>query len=187
MSLDSFATEVAKYDRGVHFLFPGASPESLDRAEQVLSCEFPRTYRAFLARWNGGLLFAKEFGDLDIWSVKGGDEVADQQSPLDVVVDNQFLVREQGHPRNLLAIASHSDGNLICLDLGSDGRPIYWNRDKRTIELEWESLEDWLTHEMQQGKDLYDYHGDERDTPGTVHDINPDEIVPRNFHDPHGR
>jgi len=159
----TFVEELKKYDESVHRLYSPASDSSINAAESKLQIELPAEYRAFLSRWNGGLLFAKEFYDILIWSIDDELTSPPREYDCEVVRMNDTLNREHNHPRSLLAIASYSDGNLLCLDMSRQGRPVLWLRNEERIEQEWDRLTDWLTHEMEEGATLYDYHGDERD------------------------
>jgi hypothetical protein len=38
---------------------------------------------------------------------------------------------------------------------------VLWLRDEMRIEHEWDTLTDWLAHEMTEGATMYDYHGNE--------------------------
>lgn len=158
-----FEEELNKYDHGVHRLCLPASDSSISAAEFGLQAEFPLEYKAFLRRWNGGLLFAKEFYDVLIWSVVDESKKSPNEYNCSVVEMNTALIGDGTYPRSLLAIASYADGNLVCLDMTREGRPVLYLRDEKAIEQEWENLEDWLTHEMEEGFTLYDYHGNERD------------------------
>ena len=160
---ESFSRELAKYDEGVHRLCPSVSETALHKAEKELGFSLPGEYRAFLQLWNGGLLFAKEFYDILLWSVADEHARAAREYECDVVRMNRELMAEHGHPLHLLGIASYSDGNLLCLDMNRDGRPVLWLRCEESIEQEWDGLADWLAHEMEEGTVIYDYHGDELD------------------------
>ena len=158
---ETFCIELQKYDSGVHRLYPPASHRSIADAEQLLNVNFTEDYKAFLRKWNGGVLFAKDFFDLLIWSVTDKKSDAVKEYDCDLVDMNKTLVMEQDHPNHLLAVASYSDGNLVCLDLRHDGAPVLWHRDDGLIEQRWDSLEDWLNHEMREGAAMYDYHGND--------------------------
>ncbi|MCK4660750.1 MAG: SMI1/KNR4 family protein [Phycisphaerae bacterium] len=181
-----FIEELKKYDVGVNRLYPPASEESIKCAEEMLGFRLPEDYRVFLRRWNGGLLFAKEFGDLVLWSVEDERLEGVREYNWDLVRDNKFLINEQKHPEHLLVMAIYSDGSLACLDLRNAGHVVLWNRDERQVELEWDTLEAWLNSEMEQGAELYDYHGDEIETGSSSSDIRSEDIKPRLFSDPHG-
>jgi len=159
---ETFRREVQKYEEAVHRLHPPASSASIDAAEFQLQVDFPQEYKAFLRIWNGGLLFAREFYDILIWSVADERVQSTKEYDCEVVQTNRALM-ERGHPPHLLGIAAYSDGNLVCLDLSRDGRAVLWLRDEGCIEQEWNTLTDWLTHEMEEGALLYDYHGNERE------------------------
>lgn len=158
---DEFAAELARYDCGVHRLIPGASDEAIAAAEQALGVTFFDDYRAFLRRWNGGLIFAKEFSDLLIWSV-------DDEATRHLLEYNTEVVRmnteehaQYGLPAHLLGIAQDGGGDLTCLDFSEPPSVVHWSVEGR-VEFRWSTLLDWLNDEMKAGGKMYDYHGDER-------------------------
>ncbi|MGD8450646.1 MAG: SMI1/KNR4 family protein [Phycisphaerae bacterium] len=160
---DEFAAELAKYDCGVHRLIPGASEEAIAVAERALGVTFFEDYKAFLHRWNGGLMFAKEFFDLLIWSV-------DDEATRDMLEYNTEAVRENtkqhaeyGLPAHLLGIAQDGGGDLTCLDFSEPPSVVRWSVDERKVESRWSTMIEWLEYEMELGRDMYDYHGDERE------------------------
>jgi cell wall assembly regulator SMI1 len=163
---DKFMNEINKYDSGVHRLNAAASEMAIARAEMSLGISFPQEYRMFLSCWNGGLLFAKEFFDIIIWNLEEPGEEWKGEYNFDVVKSNEVLVSEQRHPRHLIAVASYSDGNLLCLDITRQGKPVLWLRDEKEIEEEWSTFEEWLEHEMEEGATLYDYQGNEKESGG---------------------
>ncbi len=134
---ERFVRELDKYDPGIHRLYPPASLGAIRRAEEKLGIRLPRDYVAFLRRWNGGLLFAAEFYDLLIWSVDDESLAGVAEYNMDIAERNIFGRATLGHPAHLLAIASYSHDNLVCLDMSRDGRPVMWLRYERLIESEW--------------------------------------------------
>jgi hypothetical protein len=159
---DIFLKKIRKYDPGVHRLNAGASNKAIASVEKSLGISLPQEYKAFLLRWNGGLLFAKEFFDIIIWNIQEPGEDWKGEYNYDVVKSNEVLISEQGHPSHLIAVASYSDGNLLCLDISRRGKPVLWLRDEEKIEEEWLTFEKWLNCEMAEGELRYDYHGNEK-------------------------
>lgn len=156
---EAFVREMNRYDAGVHRLVPGAQPASIDRAEEALGVVFPPDLRAFLLRWNGGLLFAKEFHDITLWHIDDPETDALHEYSSNIVRNNLILIRKFDHPAELLAFASLSYGSLACVDLSSPGRVVECDRASQ-VEDEYDSLEDWLDYHMADGATLYDTHGD---------------------------
>ena len=162
---EQFARELEKYDPGVNRLYPPAPLGAIRRTEEKLGVRLPRDYVAFLRRWNGGLLFAMDFYDLLIWNVDDESLAGVAEYDMDIAKLNVLDRVRWGHPAHFLAIASYLDDNLVCLDMSRDGRPVIWLRDKRVIENEWATIEEWLEDEMDSGAEMYDYHGQDRKPP----------------------
>ena len=158
----AFERELKRYVEGVHRLYPGASDQALRRAEVELGHELPRAYRTFLKRWNGGLLFAKEFFDVHLWPINDQLRGYVREYDSDLVRENRVFLSPQERPSGTLVIGSYSDGSLICLALRPPHRVQVWLRDEHETEEEWESLEAWLDDEMRAGAEMYDIHGNER-------------------------
>lgn len=156
---DHFKKEMRRYDLGVHRLVPGAAPESIARAEAALGISFPSELRAFLSRWNGGLLFAKEF-DVHLWHIDDPATDGLHVFATNIVHSNLKRMREFGQPPTLLAFAQYPDGRLACFDLTTAGRVVDWDSRTFEVEHEYDSLEDWLNEKMADGATLYDTHGD---------------------------
>jgi hypothetical protein len=135
-------------------MHPGAPLEAIQNAEKALSVRFPAIYRAFLSCWNGGSLFDQTVG---IWHVP----TEELGYPANLIKENLEPLGWPDKPASFLIIARYSYPVDICLVLDSTESPtaIRRNHEIGKIDKQWPTLVDWLTYEMEFGRELIDYDG----------------------------
>lgn len=114
-----------------------ASDEDLNALEERIDAKLPDEYRSFLKAFNGGRPTPREFVAMD------GDEGSSVQFffTLDKAAPHYYILKErqifEGRiPKNTLAIACDSFGNLVLLDLGAKtfGTVYFWDHENENMD-----------------------------------------------------
>ncbi len=61
----------------------------------------------------------------------------------------------------LLIVADLNYGDMICID-EENNVIVQWDHEKGEIVEKWDSFSSWLKEEMEIGKDLVDYNGEDK-------------------------
>ncbi len=160
--LQKFYCEVEKYAEGVHYLNEGIDHDSINTYEDNYSINLPNTLKEFLQKSNGGELFALPAG-INIAGILGGET---RRRGIFYLEDNfEISKRVYGMPGSMFVLADLNDGEIVGFDLSrttlEDGCVIQWDPESVKIVNEWQSLYEWLNWIMEDGKELFDYDGND--------------------------
>lgn len=157
----SFYTEINKYSSGIHTLNPGISESLLSDFEQKYNIKLPYYYREWLKINNGGELFAVPAGT--ILSQLLGDS-----SPIEgeAYLESNFNMNARcGIPQEIFIIGDTSYGDAIGFHLNYidsyDGMIVCWSHESGRISQTWRNFIEWLNYEMECGRMIIDYNGDD--------------------------
>jgi hypothetical protein len=159
-----FVRELKKYAPGVHCLKPGTSEDLIQFAETKLKVNFPKSYREFLAFWNGAALFK---GDTMVFGIHKSKKYVDEEEfPVeDLIESNRPKQRWPGMLKSYVLIARTGYGDQICLDMDDattkDAKVVQWSHEEGGTEKTHKNLAAWLEWEMKMGRGAYDYKGNE--------------------------
>lgn len=160
--LQKFYCEVEKYSEGIHYLNEGIDYNSIKLYEEKYSINIPNTLKEFLQKSNGGELFALPAG-INIAGILGEGK---RRKGIFYLEDNfDASKRICGMPVSMFILADLNDGEIVGFDLNrsnlEDGCVIQWDPESAKIINEWKSLYDWLNWIMEDGKELFDYDGND--------------------------
>ena len=102
--------------------------------ESALGVIFPPSYRTFLSKYNVAIPERNQFdGEEIVTSVAWFYGVSDDRVE-DLLETNEMYSRRL--PTGVLAVAEAAGGNLICLDLGDDGKVYWWDHEEEATDEE---------------------------------------------------
>lgn len=162
--LKPFFNEINKYSEGVHSLNSGVDLKEIELLEKQLNIKLPLIYKDFLQVCNGGEIFIPGTVLAQVYQSSKGLMV-EGESYL-----NESFKMERRWPQMLdeyLIIADINYGDVVCMDLsksnGIDTEVVQWNHEIGTVSRKWNSFVDWLMSEMDEGSQLVDYDGEDKD------------------------
>ncbi len=114
--------------------FPPATPQAIASFESAVGASLPESFIEFLRRHNGGapdpqdIVISEEEGTTDVQMIFGLND--DKDYDLRVNAD----IYQGRIPRQMLAIATDSGGNLFCLSLAAPtyGEVFFWDHERET-------------------------------------------------------
>lgn len=159
----AFYKEYNKYADGVHKLQEGASDKVVYDFEEKYNMNLPYYYKEWLKNHNGGVLFPDTIGTV-IFSVLGSGSSKEGTYYIEDNFDGSKRLPDM--PATFFMIGRTNYGDVIGFDLTNtnlqDGKVVYWNKESKKIEEQWDSFAKWLKDEMLIGKEEVDYNGDEK-------------------------
>ena len=157
----SFYTEINKYSAGIHILNPGTSESLLSDFENKYNIKLPYYYREWLKINNGGELFAVPAGTI-LSQLLGDSYPIEGESYLE---SNFNMKARCGIPQEIFIIADTSYGDVIGFNLNNtdayDGEIVCWSHESGSMSQTWNSFIEWLNYEMESGRMIIDYNGDD--------------------------
>jgi cell wall assembly regulator SMI1 len=160
----SFFDEVNKYVAGVHNLNEGTSIENIEALEKQLNIKLPSIYKEFLQMCNGGELFIPGTVLAQVYEPEKGT-MRKGESYLNESFQSKR--RWPKMPKSYLIIADLNYGDAVCIDLdksnGNDAEIIQWDHETGNVSRKWKGFVDWLMNEMEEGTELVDYDGEDKE------------------------
>ena len=157
----SFYTEINKYSAGIHILNSGTSESLLSDFEHKYNIKLPYYYREWLKINNGGELFAVPAGTI-LSQLLGDSYPIEGESYLE---SNFNMKARCGIPQEIFIVADTSYGDVIGFNLNNtdayDGEIVCWSHESGSMSQTWNSFIEWLNYEMESGRMIIDYNGDD--------------------------
>lgn len=114
--------------------YPPVSTSQFAELESALGVAFPPSYRAFLSKYNVAIPERNQIdGEEIVASVAWFYGISEDRIE-DLLETNDMYSRRL--PTDVLAIAEAAGGNLICLDLGDDGKVYWWDHEEEATDEE---------------------------------------------------
>ena len=155
-------SEIVKYVEGVHILNDGANEDDIICFEKKFKINIPNSYKKWLRLYNGGEFFALPVGT----SFAGIQGDSERRKGVFYLEDNFNIEKRTGILNNLFIIGELCDSELIGFDLQNttieDGRIIQYDVESGEIVDEWNGFVEWLKYVFEEGKEMFNYEGNER-------------------------
>ena len=148
--------EIRKYSVGVHELKKGIRKEKIKLFEEKTGIVLPDDYMEFLTIYNGGEIFIPGTSIAGIY-----DEEQEEKEKFGNYLDGNLQKKWPDMGDKLLIVADLNYGDMICID-EENNVIVQWDHEKGEIVEEWDSFSSWLKEEMEIGKDLVDYNGEDK-------------------------
>ncbi len=148
--------EIRKYSVGVHELKKGIRKEKIKLFEKKTGIVLPDDYMEFLTIYNGGELFVPGTSIAGIY-----DEEQEEKEKFGNYLDDNLQKKWPDMGDKLLIVADLNYGDMICIN-EENNVIVQWDHEKGEIVEEWDSFSSWLKEEMEIGKDLVDYNGEDK-------------------------
>ena len=117
---------------------------------QALVGKITTAYLEWLEICDGGLLF-----DTTVLASKDYDEELDLPISSIEEYNNADSLLEYGISDEYFIFAVRSYGDPICMKKGGEDERVYlWNNEQKEFEDVWDTFEDWLTEEIDEGIQL---------------------------------
>ena len=149
--------EIKKYVPSVHELRPGTSMDKIREYECKYHVYLPTDYRLFLTNYNGAELFVPGTVIVGIYDERSGPK----EKCVNYLEENEQK-KWPGMGDNLLIVADLNYGDMVCLDRETS-KIVNWSHEIGEIDQEWDSFSAWLKDEMEIGKSLVDYEGNDKE------------------------
>ena len=148
--------EIRKYSDGVHELKKGIGKEKIKIFEKKTGIVLPDDYMEFLTIYNGGEIFIPGTSIAGIY-----DEEMKEKERFGNYLDDNLQKKWPDMGDELLIVADLNYGDMICID-EKNNVIVQWDHEKGEVVEEWDSFSSWLKEEMEIGKDLVDYNGEDK-------------------------
>ena len=148
--------EIRKYSAGVHEFKKGIRKEKIKLFEKKTGIVLPDDYMEFLTIYNGGEIFIPGTSIAGIY-----DEEQEEKEKFGNYLDDNLQKKWPDMGDKLLIVADLNYGDMICID-EENNVIVQWDHEKGEIVEEWDSFSSWLKEEMEIGKDLVDYNGEDK-------------------------
>lgn len=148
--------EIRKYSAGVHELKKGIRKEKIKLFEEKIGIVLPDDYMEFLTIYNGGEIFIPGTSIAGIY-----DEEQEEKEKFGNYLDDNLQKKWPDMGDKLLIVADLNYGDMICID-EENNVIVQWDHEKGEIVEEWDGFSSWLKEEMEIGKDLVDYNGEDK-------------------------
>ena len=159
---DYIVSELNRYSEGIHILNSGIEEATIEQFEEKSGMCLPSSYKAWLNIHNGGELFALPCGT-NFCGILGNTE---REKGVFYLEDNFIAEKRAGVFNYLFIIGDLCDGELIAFDLRrttlEDGCVVQFDVESGRIIDEWNGFSQWLDSVLVEGKELFDYEGNEK-------------------------